>query len=81
MERPMSSSWSLEDTNAIQSILKETINSLEKYKDSKDEVKTIVNAFGQICYSMGYETGYAYGQIDAKKGKDDRIPRDKICLN
>lgn len=74
-------SWSLEDSNVIQTILKETLISLEKYKDSKDEVKTIVNAFGQICYSLGYETGYAYGQIDAKKGKDERLSRDKISLN
>lgn len=74
-------SWSLEDSDVIQTVLKNTLNSLEKYKDSKDEVKTIVNAFGQICYSLGYETGYAYGQIDAKKGKDERLPRDKISLN
>jgi hypothetical protein len=74
-------SWSIEDSNVIQITLKETLNSLEKYKDSKDDVKTIVNAFGQICYSMGYETGYACGQIHAKRGKDERIPRDKISLN
>lgn len=74
-------SWSIEDSNNIKSLLQQVLESIAKYKDSPDALKITVNAFGQYCYSLGHERGYNDGQFDAKRGKDERIPIDKIKLN
>jgi len=74
-------SWSIEDSNIIKSELQQVLESIAKYKDSPDALKIIVNAFGQYCYHLGRECGYNHGQSDAKKGKDERIPIDRIQLN
>lgn len=73
--------WSPEDVNALKHDVELTLSSIDTYQNELEMLKKVVQAFGQLCYSRGYERGYTNGQNDAKNGKDERIPYSSIRLN
>lgn len=52
--------WSIEDSNTKRHELNQILEYIESYKDSKTDLEKIINAYGEICYNIGYERGYKH---------------------